>query len=155
MLRVARMERLTQEKSQAAAFRKESENAAPLRTVTKTLSYARADQVKALLTSQGFILSDRGSVVVDERSNMLIIRDASDRLEGIVNLIDSVDQPNKQVVIEARIVESTRRFAQRAWRRVGLHRRGRCRARDVDRRGRSPTGRRSAGVPRWRRSPRR
>jgi type IV pilus assembly protein PilQ len=112
VLRVARMERLTQEKSQAAAFRKESENAAPLRTITKTLSYARAAQVKSLLTSQGFILSDRGSVVVDERSNMLIIRDASDRLEGIVNLIDSVDQPNKQVVIEARIIESTRRFAQ-------------------------------------------
>jgi len=112
VLRVARMERLTQEKAQAAAFRKESENAAPLRTITKTLSYAKADKVKALLTSQGFILSDRGSVVVDERSNMLIIRDASDRLEGIVNLIDSVDQPNRQVVIEARIVESTRRFAR-------------------------------------------
>jgi type IV pilus assembly protein PilQ len=112
VLRVARMERLTSEKSQAAAFRKESENAAPLRTITKTLSYAKAGTVKSLLTSQGFILSDRGSVVVDERSNMLIIRDASDRLEGIVNLIDSVDQPNKQVVIEARIVESTRQFAR-------------------------------------------
>jgi len=68
--------------------------------------------VKQLLSSQGFILSDRGSVIVDERSNMLIIRDASDRLEGIVNLIDSVDQPNKQVVIEARIIESTRTFAR-------------------------------------------
>jgi len=112
VLRVARMERLTQEKSQAAAFRKESENAAPLRTVTKTLSYAKAGAVKQLLSSQGFILSDRGSVIVDERSNMLIIRDASDRLEGIVNLIDSVDQPNRQVVIEARIVESTRTFAR-------------------------------------------
>jgi type IV pilus secretin PilQ/predicted competence protein len=112
VLRVARMDRLTQEKAQAAAFRKESENAAPLRTITKTLSYAKAANVKSLLTSQGFILSDRGSVVVDDRSNMLIIRDASDRLEGIVNLIDSVDQPNKQVVIEARIVESTRTFAR-------------------------------------------
>jgi type IV pilus assembly protein PilQ len=68
--------------------------------------------VKGLLTSQGFILSDRGSVVVDERTNQLIIRDATDRLEGIVNLIDSLDQPNRQVVIEARIVESTRRFAR-------------------------------------------
>jgi type IV pilus secretin PilQ/predicted competence protein len=112
VLRVARIERLTQEKSQAAAFRKEAENAAPLRTITKQLSYAKAAQVKALLTSQGFILSDRGSVVVDDRTNTLIIRDATDRLEGIVNLIDSLDQPNKQVVIEARIVESTRTFAR-------------------------------------------
>jgi type IV pilus secretin PilQ/predicted competence protein len=112
VLRVARIERLTQEKSQAAAFRKEAENAAPLRTITKQLSYARAADVKSLLTSQGFILSDRGSVVVDERTNTLIIRDAADRLEGIINLIDNLDQPNKQVVIEARIVESTRRFAR-------------------------------------------
>jgi len=122
VLRVARIERLTQEKSQAAAFRKESENAAPMRTITKTLSYAKAAQVKGLLTSQSFILSDRGTVVVDERSNMLIIRDANDRLEGIVNLIDSVDQPNKQVVIEARIVETTRRFARAigvVWRFTG------------------------------------
>jgi type IV pilus secretin PilQ/predicted competence protein len=112
VLRVAKMDRLTQEKSQAAAFRKEAENAAPLRTIVKTLSYAKASSVKTLLTSQGFILSDRGSVVVDERSNQLIIRDATDRLEGIVNLIDSLDQPNRQVVIEARIVESTRTFAR-------------------------------------------
>jgi len=112
VLRVAKMDRLTQEKSQAAAFRKEAENAAPLRTIVKTLSYAKATNVKTLLTSQGFILSDRGSVVVDERTNQLIIRDATDRLEGIVNLIDSLDQPNRQVVIEARIVESTRRFAR-------------------------------------------
>jgi len=112
VLRVARIERLTQEKSQAAAFRKEAEMAAPLRTITKQLSYAKAAQVKALLTSQGFILSDRGSVAVDDRTNQLIIRDASDRLEGILALIDSVDQPNRQVVIEARIVESTRNFAR-------------------------------------------
>jgi type IV pilus secretin PilQ/predicted competence protein len=112
VLRVARIERLTQEKSQAAAFRKEAENAAPLRTITKQLSYAKAAAVKSLLTSQGFILSDRGSVVVDERTNQLIIRDAADRLEGIINLIDNLDQPNKQVVIEARIVESTRTFAR-------------------------------------------
>ncbi len=112
VLRVARMDRLTQEKAQQAAFRKESENARPMRTVTKTLSYAKAAQVKSLLTSQGFILSDRGSVVVDDRTNTLIIRDATDKIEGILALIDSLDQPNPQVVIEARIVETTRTFSQ-------------------------------------------
>ncbi len=112
VLRVARIDRLTQEKAQQAAFRKESENARPMRTVTKTLSYAKASAVKSLLTSQGFILSDRGSVVVDERTNTLIIRDATDKIEGILALIDSLDQPNPQVVIEARIVETTRTFSQ-------------------------------------------
>ncbi len=112
VLRVARIDRLTQEKAQQAAFRKESENARPMRTVTKTLSYAKASAVKSLLTSQGFILSDRGSVVVDDRTNTLIIRDATDKIEGILALIDSLDQPNPQVVIEARIVETTRTFSQ-------------------------------------------
>jgi len=112
VLRVARIDRLTQEKAQQAAYRKESENARPMRTVTKTLSYAKAAAVKGLLTSQGFILSDRGSVVVDDRTNTLIIRDATDKIEGILALIDSLDQPNPQVVIEARIVETTRTFSQ-------------------------------------------
>lgn len=112
VLRVARIDRLTQEKAQQAAYHKESENARPMRTVTKTLSYAKAAAVKGLLTSQGFILSDRGSVVVDDRTNTLIIRDATDKIEGILALIDSLDQPNPQVVIEARIVETTRTFSQ-------------------------------------------
>ncbi len=112
VLRVARIDRLTQEKAQQAAYRKEAENARPMRTVTKTLSYAKAAAVKGVLTSQGFILSDRGSVVVDERTNTLIIRDATDKIEGILALIDSLDQPNPQVVIEARIVETTRTFSQ-------------------------------------------
>ena len=112
VLRVARIDRLTQEKAQQAAYRKEAENARPMRTVTKTLSYAKASAVKSVLTSQSFILSDRGSVVVDDRTNTLIIRDATDKIEGILNLIDSLDQPNPQVVIEARIVETTRTFSQ-------------------------------------------
>ncbi|MGD1149304.1 MAG: type IV pilus secretin PilQ [Thermoanaerobaculaceae bacterium] len=112
VLRVARIQQLTAEKSQQAMLRKESENAKPMRTVAKTLSYAKASAVKAVLTSQGFILSDRGSVVVDDRTNQLIIRDATDKLEGILNLIDSLDQANPQVIIEARVVETTKTFSK-------------------------------------------
>ncbi|MEW5878708.1 MAG: type IV pilus secretin PilQ [Acidobacteriota bacterium] len=111
VLRVARMERLTQEKQALAAYQKQAEAARPMKTVTKVLSYARAEDVKAILTAEKFIVSERGSVVVDPRSNMLIIRDLADRLEGILNLIDELDHPNPQVLIEARIVETTRRFS--------------------------------------------
>ena len=111
VLRVAKIQQLTSERAQQAMLRKESENARPMRTVAKTLSYAKANAVKAVLTSQGFILSDRGSVVVDERTNQLIIRDVTDKIEGILNLIDSLDQPNPQVIIEARVVETTRTFS--------------------------------------------
>jgi len=112
VLRVAKVERLTQEKQALAALREQDEAAKPMRTVTKALSYAKAKEVKDVLTSQGFILSARGTVVVDDRTNTMIIRDITDRLEGIVALIDNLDQPNPQVIIEARIVETTRQFSQ-------------------------------------------
>jgi type IV pilus assembly protein PilQ len=112
VLRVAKIERLTQEKQALAALREQDEASKPMRTVTKALSYAKAKEVKDVLTSQGFILSQRGTVVVDDRTNQLIIRDITDRLEGILALIDNLDQPNPQVIIEARIVETTRSFSQ-------------------------------------------
>jgi type IV pilus assembly protein PilQ len=112
VLRVAKIERLTQEKQALAALREQDEASKPMRTVTKALSYAKAKEVKDVLTSQGFILSARGTVVVDDRTNQLIIRDITDRLEGVLALIDNLDQPNPQVIIEARIVETTRSFSQ-------------------------------------------
>lgn len=112
VLRVARLDSLTREKAEQARFREEEERAKPMTTVTKTLSYARAATVRGVLTAEAFILSPRGSVVVDDRTNQLIIRDSSDRIEGILALIDSLDQPNPQVIIEARIVETTRRFSR-------------------------------------------
>jgi type IV pilus assembly protein PilQ len=112
VLRVARTSTLQRERAAQAELRKAEENVTPIRTVTKTLSYAKADQIASLLTSKAFLLSDRGSVVVDGRTNTLIIRDGSDRLPGILALIDNLDQPNPQVMIEARIVETTRTFAQ-------------------------------------------
>ncbi len=111
VLRVATTQELTAEKRARVELRKQEEAALPMRTVTKTLSYAKAADVQRVLQSQGFILSDRGSVVVDDRTNQLIIRDTADRLPGILNLIDSLDRPNPQVIIEARVVETTRTFS--------------------------------------------
>lgn len=112
VLRIARISALTSEKAALAALQKAEDSSKPMRTVTKTLSYAKAADVKAVLTAQSFILSERGSVVIDPRTNQLIIRDAADRIDGILNLIDTLDQPTPQVVIEARIVETTRTFSR-------------------------------------------
>lgn len=113
VLRVGRMETLRREKEEVKQFQVAEELAKPMRTVTKGLSYARAEEVSKLLTSQNFLLSSRGSVVVDSRTNQLIIRDITDRIDGILALIDSLDTPNPQVLIEAKIIETTRSFAQR------------------------------------------
>jgi type IV pilus assembly protein PilQ len=112
VLRVAPISRLAQEKAQRAAYEKEQEKARPLKTVVKPLSYAKADYVASLLTTESYLLSDRGSVVVDERTNKLVIRDVVDRVEGILRLIETLDQPTPQVVIEGRIVETTRDFSR-------------------------------------------
>ncbi len=111
VLRVAPVAKLAAEKREKANLAKERENAQPLKTVLKPLSYSKASYIKSLLTKDSELLSSRGSVVVDQRTNTLIIRDVVDRVEGILRLIDSLDQPTPQVVIEGRIVETTRDFS--------------------------------------------
>ncbi len=112
VLRVASISKLAQEKSAQAAFEKEKEKAKPLKTILKPLSYAKASYIATLLSSDSYLLSDRGSVTTDERTNTLIIRDVVDRVEGVLRLIESLDQPTPQVVIEGRIVETTRDFSR-------------------------------------------
>jgi type IV pilus assembly protein PilQ len=112
VLRVAPIARLAQEKQAQAAFVIEQEKAKPLRTILKPISYSKASDIASLLSSDSYLLSMRGSVTVDERTNTLIIRDVVDRVEGILRLIESLDLPTPQVVIEGRIVETTRQFSR-------------------------------------------
>jgi type IV pilus assembly protein PilQ len=112
VLRVAPLSKLRNEREAQAELLKGQEEVQPITTVVKPLSYARAGTVSNLLRGESFLLSSRGSVVVDARTNTLIIRDAVDRVEGILRLIEHLDQPTTQVVIEGRIVETTRDFSQ-------------------------------------------
>ncbi len=112
VLRVATNQKLSAEKAAKVNLDKQREQAKPLKTVLKPLSYAKASYVAGLLSNDSYLLSDRGSVTTDERTNTLIIRDVVDRVEGALRLIDSLDQPTPQVVIEGRIVETTRDFSR-------------------------------------------
>lgn len=56
------------------------------------------------------LLSERGSILMDERSNTLIITDTQERINNIKRLINAIDKPLKQVMIEARIVEASDEF---------------------------------------------
>ncbi len=112
VLRVATTAKLNAEKGAQVALEKQREQAKPLKTVLKPLSYAKASYIAGLLSNDNYLLSDRGSVTTDERTNTLIIRDVVDRVEGALRLIESLDQPTPQVVIEGRIVETTRDFSR-------------------------------------------
>ncbi len=99
-----------QERQELAAARA---LAIPLRTVMRRLSYADAQQVSALLRSgQAGLLSQRGSVIVDNRTNTLIIKELPSYLDTVIAVIEQLDTPEPQVMIEARIIETTRQFSR-------------------------------------------
>jgi type IV pilus assembly protein PilQ len=78
----------------------------PVRTEYLQVNYAKAGDLAALIKTQGksSLLSERGSVSVDERTNTLLLADTADRLADIRRLVSTLDIPVKQVLIEARIV---------------------------------------------------
>ena len=121
VLRVSTVSKLTREKNERAAYLAQQEVAQPLKTVVKPVSYAAAADVAGLLSGDSYLMSDRGSVVVDNRTNTLIIRDTIDRVEGVLRLIDTLDLPTPQVVIEGRIVETTRTFSRELGVSWGFH----------------------------------
>jgi type IV pilus assembly protein PilQ len=94
----------SREKAELAA-RKDIQELAPLRSEFVQVNYAKAQDMAELIKSQGgSLLSARGGVAVDERTNTLLLQDTSDRLADIRRLIATLDIPIRQVLIEARIV---------------------------------------------------
>ncbi len=76
--------------------------------------------MEGLIKSQGgSLLSNRGSVAVDERTNTLLLQDTADRLADIRRLVATLDIPVRQVLIEARIVVVNDDFKRDLGARVG------------------------------------
>ena len=78
-------------------------------TVSKRLNYATGDEIMGTLEPH---LSPRGSMNVDERTNTLIISDIPVGIAAVSNLLETLDVAEKQVEIEARIVEASTSFAR-------------------------------------------
>jgi type IV pilus assembly protein PilQ len=111
VIRIAPTSKLASE----AAARKQLKEAKELEvepvTVTRTLSYAKAKDVERVVR-EGGVLSPRGKVIIDERTNTLIVSDIPKRVEPIEALLGTLDTETPQVMIEARIVETSRQFIQ-------------------------------------------
>lgn len=80
------------------------EELAPLVTEYIRVKYAKASVMSQLLTAEQGLLSERGSAVVDERTNTLLMKDTANNLEKIREVVTMLDVPVRQVLIEARIV---------------------------------------------------
>jgi type IV pilus assembly protein PilQ len=110
IVRIAPLGVLADEQSQRRKVAEEQALAGQLEVLTKTLSYARAEELQALLTKSA--LSQRGTVQVDQRTNTLIITDLRDRLTLASELISTLDRAQPQVEIEARIVQTNKDYAR-------------------------------------------
>jgi len=109
---------------QAMQDRKELE---PLATALISVSYADAADLQTLITessaggdSDAGLLSDRGSVAIDTRTNTLMVTDTPDRIEAIQKLVLDLDRPVRQVQIESRIVIANSDFSHEIGVRFGV-----------------------------------
>jgi len=109
LVRIARKSTLQEEAKQQEMLKKANLLAADLETRVKRLNYAKADAFLKTLVDQKTV---RGTVVVDERTNSLVLTDIPASLNKLIQLIETLDVPQPQVEIEARIVSATRDFAR-------------------------------------------
>ncbi|TBO34291.1 type IV pilus secretin PilQ [Aquabacterium lacunae] len=102
----------------------------PLRTQSFQLNYVKAEELsKGLIgksdgdsgTSSTKILSPRGSVLFETRTNQIFVNDIPSKLEEIQQLIAKIDIPVRQVMIEARIVEADDKFGRSLGAKLGAH----------------------------------
>ncbi len=114
VLRIARLETLTAEQEAATKLAAAREDALPLVTVFRPVNYAKATTIATMLKSWvgGGALSKRGNILVDDRTNTLIISDIQLQIPVIQAIIEKLDKKAKQVQIEARIVRASATFSR-------------------------------------------
>ncbi len=105
ILMVAPSDELAAREAQTLQARQQVEDLAPLYAEYVQINYAKAVEFAELIKNEDTsILSERGSVSVDERTNTLLIRDTAKSIEDIKRMVTILDVPIRQVVIEARMV---------------------------------------------------
>jgi len=109
VMRIGTIDRLAAEVQASRRLAEEERLNVPLTTLSFQLSYAKATEAANLLRD---VASPRARIIVDPRTNQLVISEVPVYMQTMQNLIATIDIPTRQVMIEARIVESTRSFAQ-------------------------------------------
>jgi type IV pilus assembly protein PilQ len=112
----------SREKAELAAH-KEVQELSPVHTEFLQVNYAKvADLAKLIRTANAkdSMLSPRGSLSIDERTNTLLVQDTTDKLQDIRRLVQTLDVPVKQVLIEARIVVVSDTYERDLGARLGI-----------------------------------
>ena len=123
ILYVATAAEINAQEQLEAQTKKSQENNAPLITEFIPLNYTTASAAQGVILAMGNssnsssttgssgVLSSRGTITIDSRTNTLIVTDTEENLQKVKNIIDEIDIPNDQVLIEARIVEVSKQNA--------------------------------------------
>jgi type IV pilus assembly protein PilQ len=111
IIRIARSETITEEANKRLAAMKASDKVEPLVTRIIPVNYSDINAIKDSELIKN-ILSDRGKIDTDERTNTLIVHDISKNVKQIETLVKRLDTRIPQVLIEARIVEATDGFSR-------------------------------------------
>jgi type IV pilus secretin PilQ/predicted competence protein len=119
VIRISTRERLKADADTSAAARKAKETEEPLQTAYLTVNYARVTKGqndssadKDLAEKVKSLLSPRGKVEADQRTNTLIVRDIKSNIEDIQNLIGRLDTRTPQILIESNLIETTPTFSR-------------------------------------------
>ncbi|MEW7866234.1 type IV pilus secretin PilQ [Aeromonas diversa] len=105
ILLVAPADEIAAREKQQMESRNQVADLAPLETEFLQVNYAKAVEVATLLSSESTkLLSSRGAVSVDERTNLLVIKDTAAVIDSVKRMLEMLDIPVRQVVIEARMV---------------------------------------------------
>lgn len=124
VMMIAPAAEIAERERQELSTKKQLEELAPLRTEYLRVRYANAKDMFELFRGKsggsnggtggskatGSVLSDRGQAIVDERTNSIIVTDTADRIEQFKKLVDQIDIPIRQVMIEARLVIANSNF---------------------------------------------
>lgn len=117
IIRIGPLEKFTAERKERSQAQRAEVEAEPLVTRIVPANYAL---VKDLRPNLEKLLSKRGTIIIDARTNTMIITDTQKSLEDVLALIEKLDRPTPQVMIEARIVESSRTFLRELGIQLGL-----------------------------------
>ena len=117
IIRVAPLEKFTAERQERLKAQVTEVQAEPTVTRIVPANYAL---VKDLRPNLEKLLSKRGTIITDTRTNTMIITDTQASLDAVLSLIEKLDRATPQVMIEARIVESSRSFARQLGIQLGL-----------------------------------
>lgn len=109
VVRVSTATQLKAEKDALVAARRAEENLEPLQTAYLNVNYAK---VKDLEEKVKMVLSPRGSVKPDERSNTILVRDIRKGIDDANALVSRLDNRTPQVQIESNLIETTPTFAR-------------------------------------------